>query len=227
MTVPTDPTRDFRIDSSGYHGQWLAFWAPLFQLTHFGLGWTRTDVGLSQWMALGRPTDDPVLALIERWWGPHLADYVSEDRAPAAMANVLHDFGPTTYSRALPAQSPAGRGWPGGPSQGLWPDGDSMHSSGHFQMALRDEDYVSPPSGVVARPIRIFRNGDRAALLQDRYAAWYKNLWSLNDVARTASGSSLRVDVVCSTVGWLGEFRRSTVTGAWFRGQHRYHTLGA
>lgn len=56
------------------------------------------------------------------------------------------------------------------------------------------------------------------------YAGWYHHL-SDSGPGRV-DDRSVRVDVVCRTVGWLGEYRRSTETGIWFRGQHRWHMLG-
>lgn len=227
VPLPPDPTPAFRRDEQTHHGVWLAYWAPLLQLTHFGLGWTRTDLGLAEWMRRGRPTDDPVLALVEKWWGPHLADYISEDAGLLRVSDTLHQLGQGTYLRTLKT-APLSRQPPAAsPSAGLWPGGDTMHSADHFPMALIDTEEGDPPPGVVARPPEFTREGSRAVLIQDRYAGWHKNLWSLNDSARTQSGRSLRVDVVCTSVGWLGEFRRSTVTGAWFRCRHRWHLLGA
>src|SRR4051794_17938997 len=32
-------------------------------------GWTRPDIGVTRWLQGGRPTDQPALAVLDRWWG--------------------------------------------------------------------------------------------------------------------------------------------------------------
>ncbi|GAA3694483.1 hypothetical protein GCM10022399_08820 [Terrabacter ginsenosidimutans] len=39
-------------------------------------------------------------------------------------------------------------------------------------------------------------------------------------------GRSRQVAPWRSPIGWLGTFRKPRETGRWFRGRHRWHTLG-
>jgi hypothetical protein len=55
-------------EGHGFYRQ-IAYWAPLLTLTYGVLGWARPNVGVQRWIAAGRPTDGPALALLERWWG--------------------------------------------------------------------------------------------------------------------------------------------------------------
>ncbi|KQP66922.1 hypothetical protein ASF47_04235 [Nocardioides sp. Leaf285] len=74
----------------------MAYWAPLLHLLHFGLGWTRPDRGLAAWIALGCPTDDPVLAVVSRWWPrERLEDFL----AYAGQSRALIDLGGEIASR--------------------------------------------------------------------------------------------------------------------------------
>jgi hypothetical protein len=63
-------------------------------------------------------------------------------------------------------------------------------------------------------------------VIADTYNGWYSELWRLG-ADRTKDGRSIRADVIVKPIGWLGEYRRSTVTGSYFRGHHRYHVMGA
>ena len=49
-------------------GEQITYWSPLLTLTYRVLGWARPDVGVQRWEAAGRPTDEPALALLDRWW---------------------------------------------------------------------------------------------------------------------------------------------------------------
>ena len=41
-----------------------------------------------------------------------------------------------------------------------------------------------------------------------------------------AGPHDIRMDEVVRPLGWLGTYRKSRVTGLWFRGWHRWHMLG-
>jgi hypothetical protein len=66
----------------------------------------------------------------------------------------------------------------------------------------------------------------RAVLMADSMIGWYRAL-ALQGGALPALGErSWHVDVVVRTVGWLGTYRRSRVSGLWFAGPHRFHIHG-
>ena len=105
------------------------------------------------------------------------------------------------------------RTWGGG-----W---DPMHLTGHVLAPLQ-----RPEKQAFASAVRADADGaPRAVLLSDTYTGWYGALQHWDGPTRIA-GRGLRVDVVCTPVGWLGQFRRSEVTGRWFRGRHSTHMLG-
>lgn len=61
-------------------------------------------------------------------------------------------------------------------------------------------------------------------LMLEEYAGWYSAL--LHSGPGQALGHDRRVDVVVAPLGWLGTYRRSSLTGLWFRGRHETHELG-
>lgn len=231
VPLPPDPTEDWR-RGTAEHEDWLAYWAPLVQLTRFALGWTRPDLGLARWIDAGRPTEDPVLAVIEGWWGVHLEAYLAGAAwTLRGVGQQLAEQGAATYRRfddSPPVVARAVR-TELSPSEGLWEGGSNvMHIQSHYAVALADQGHGEKPQAWDdAHPPRRHLDGDRAVIMLHRYLSWYRQWWALNHQARTNSGRSLRVDVVCKPIGWVGEYRRSTETGGWFRGPHRWHVLGA
>lgn len=197
--VPQLPVRMRRADTTTEtHAELIAWWTPLDHLVRFGLGWNAPGKGLAAWCDLGRPTEHPVLKLIDRWWG----DYV--DHA-IGWYNPL-DSGRSARLRDDPI-------W-----QQVWSGGsDPMHLTGHRQPEV-SPDY---------RPQRLqSSSGPEAVILTPSYAGWYEALRMAFPGGRP-DGSSWRVAVVCRPIGWLGTYRRSRVSGRWFSGRHRWHQLGA
>ena len=43
----------------------------------FGLGWARPDLGITRWIDLGRPIEEPVLRAVQRWWGQDAEGFVA------------------------------------------------------------------------------------------------------------------------------------------------------
>ena len=60
----------------GRHDERIAWWAPLLHLTAYGLGWAHPIRGLARDQA-GRPTDEPIFAAVQRWWGRCLDDVLA------------------------------------------------------------------------------------------------------------------------------------------------------
>src|SRR4051794_17359271 len=71
MRLPRNPKATYLADphSSDEHAKIIAYWAPIFQLLVFGLGWPRPDVGLARWRERGYNQEDPILRTVLRWWG--------------------------------------------------------------------------------------------------------------------------------------------------------------
>jgi hypothetical protein len=116
------------------HPETLAWWTPLFHLLLFGLGWVRPDLGLARWIEHGRPDQDPVLRVVNRWWGENVTDVL----AWSARNDVLRDMaaaaagedGGTLFPCELPdrwAERRRSLEW-----RRVWgTDNDSMHLGGH------------------------------------------------------------------------------------------------
>lgn len=66
----------------------------------------------------------------------------------------------------------------------------------------------------------------KAVLLLDQLPGWYGCLAERGGELPNLGARSWHVDVVVRSVGWLGTFRRSRVTGLWFQGKHSVHMRG-
>jgi len=110
--------------------------------------------------------------------------------------------------------------------EGLWSpfgeESDPMHLSAHATTPIEDISHTEVIF-VRSRP-----NERRAVMIFNEYAGWYATLAALGGQLPDLSGNaSWRVDVVCRPVGLLGTYRLSRVTGRWFAGRHRFHSVGA
>lgn len=234
MEPPPDPTDEFvrggGVSDRRLHGDLIAYWAPLMHLCHFGLGWPRPDLGLSRWLEMGAPTDDPVLAVIARWWSPErLRDFlawaaVSPSFAQFAqhLANVAGTAGTDAIPRTNHEMSRRSTEW-----AAVWGGGgDPLHLIDHARIAL-DGGGSSTGPGEVRRTDSATPTESGAAhraLVVPTYGGWYLTL--LRQQPTSTQGRSVRTDVVCPAVGWLGQYRKSRKTGLHFRGRHRWHELG-
>ena len=222
------PARPERQDIDGLPDR-IAWWAPLLHLITFGSGWPRPDLGLQRWLEAGRPTQDPILSVIDRWWGPdseeilawalqdgsyfpRLIDVTAEVTSTTVPGGIVRDTTEAIRRRESWKQT-----WAGGT--------DPMHLVDHALSAVHKarepEQFLTGESPTATRP-------GRATLLLDGYAGWYEALHRHGATLQTdPSERSWRVDVVCRPMGWLGTYRKSRTTGRWFTGQHRWHELGA
>ena len=196
------------------HAEVIAWWNPLVHLLEFGLGWVDIGVGLTRWLDLGRPVEEAVLSVVDRWWGGSVIDcaawYAPDERGHPLLADELR-----ARRRALEWT----RVWGGG--------SDALHIGSH----LTPHAYDSAQDTAFFIPATSTTGGDgahgspRRVLVADTYAGWYRKLDSYTSAG--AGVQSERVDVFCRSIGWMGQYRRSRLTGRWFRGRHRWHELGA
>lgn len=220
-TPPIAPTADD-------HFWRVAHWAPLGHLLTFGLGWANPAQGLAQW--LRSPEPDPILSFAAGHWGADgptspLAGYaehlrssgylVSQVGAHLAGARLFDDTRGSTPADLRFADDPAWRE--------VWTDGyDPLHLADHLIMALNPERRPTP--ALTAGPVDVHGRRHHILVL-DQYSGWYAALAELP--INHAGPHDVRVDVHVRPIGWLGTYRRSTITGRWFRGRHAIHTLGA
>jgi hypothetical protein len=66
--------------------------------------------------------------------------------------------------------------------------------------------------------------GRQAAIIVNSMRGWHGALVRLGGSLPPIGSQHWHVDVFSRHVGWLGTFRRSDVTGAWFQGRHSVHT---
>lgn len=212
----------------------LAYWSALLHLMIYGFGWVRPDAGLRWWYEAGKPVTDYRLQLMSQiwdadgqldwfaaWlWTPHpiLNDTLLEEATGYLnqMPLQFDNDGEAAQDRWIQARrseaeasgipAPIGQGW------------DELHLSAHIN---------GPLESATGRSVLSKSRADRrAVLLLDSMTGWYRALASEGKALPKLSGHSWRVDVVVKPVGWLGTYRRSSVTGLWFAGSHRVHLKG-
>lgn len=222
-----DPPGRKPVGYDGPYSPWkdatIAWWAPLFHLVFFGLGWPRPDAGLARWFAAGRPTDDPILRVIDRWYGDAVQDFIAWASTESAFsmlceaaAMVQSTEVSTRQLRDRYADRREQAAW-----HEVWGGGtDSMHQQHFIGWWARDQKnggtlFLAPP------PSR------KAVLVLPHYTAWYRALATHgNALPERPDGRSWKVTVVIEPLGVLGTYRRSRTSGRWFSGQHRVHELG-
>lgn len=208
-------------------------WGALNFALHSLLGWNDVGRGLAWWYRAGRPMDDsPVLALVGQVWGRNdLIDYY------AAWAWKPADAGWKLPQEADPMNGPSPT-WLAKHSR--WPDEDwwrcfvrrgCVHhhdpfyggtDSLHLSVHTRREDQERSPTVVLP----LVSDEGRAILVTEGLDHWLADLEAAGDQLPSRGDRSWRVDVFDRQVGWLGEFRRSRVSGRWFTGKHHIHMQG-
>lgn len=66
----------------------------------------------------------------------------------------------------------------------------------------------------------------RAVFVNDRADDWYATLADVASALPDLGNRSWHVDVYVRSVGFMGTFRRSRVTGLWLTGRHSLHMTG-
>lgn len=205
----------------------IAYWEPLLTVTFAALGWADPARGVDRWLRSGGATEgSAALEVLARWWGPNAAALP----AWAARSESLSQF--AARFAGLPGAIPTAQWRPDVDEcdEQRWPalltgGYDPLHL-GHVvsQLLEHDQDQPVDPGTLL---FDATERSAKATLMLDRYYGWYS---ILADVGRSLparrDGRRWRVDVVVRPVGWLGQYRRSDVTGRWFTGTHRVHTLG-
>lgn len=209
------------------HGQQIAYWAPLMTLTYGVLGWVRPELGVRRWADAGRPTEGAALTVLDRWWGDDALMLTAWAHAGGYINSYAHDVAERTDTKPGPDLGTdrllTKEAWSPAPKSG-----DEL-LLGHFLDHLfGDPDYKSGRADkgrlMHAQPDEPERE---AALIIPRYAGWYASLTALGNQLPTRSDNrSWRVHVTSAPMGYLGEYRRSRVTGRWFSGPHHWHELG-
>jgi hypothetical protein len=209
----------------------IKYWSPLPHLLMGALGWVDPALGIANWIAAGRPTSEPTLRLLERWWGSHITAVLEwQWRSDAlrqasvevheAVGGVGSDWPRRRHSFETRREDSAGGAPVGDLGTRLWAGGtDPLHLGPHCVAALVAE---TDNSRLATDSVT-----GRAVLAVDSYLGWYRSLaQSAAMLPPRPDGHSWRVDVVVRPLGWLGTYRKSRDTGRWFTGPHRSHLLG-
>jgi hypothetical protein len=212
----------------------LGYWAALQYVLTYSLGWARHDRGLRSWYDAGKPTDTPSLNLLSDVWDAdgNLDAYVwwSHTEGRSAGYPLLRDTSlerrdllDEHWERRLETFKESAL-----ISQGVQASLSAPHPAGlHLEMGSHlsnweDEKSASSGSLWVKSPL------DRTALFESSdLRGWHTRLSELGNTLDHDKSKSWHVDVYVKNVGFLGTYRRSWVTGLWFAGPHRYHSMGS
>ena len=212
------PLQDVERSQGGF-----SVWGPLLPLLHFHLGWPHVDLGLARWAQGGFTSlDDPTLRVILELWEPGLKDfvywyvYVSPYTGDGCATDELHRVLGNEWATDYPT-SFFGIGY------------DPQHLGAHFGTPYGNpgSPFECPPARPEGwREVRAISPG-HSELVVPTYAGWYATLTEYGErLPALPGGRSWRVDVTISPIGYIGQFRRSRLSGRWFAGRHKAHALG-
>lgn len=206
-----------------------AYWAPLLHLSSYALGWTRPEIGFWRWEKMGRPREDPILATIDSRYGQDL-EMMYAWLAWSGANRLRSDF------FGLEPEINNARGLPSGLEtisrrmhEGPWDrfnkghfagSGDPLHLVDHLE--LQRHSNVEPTLQEV--DLQVDGETTDYVLIGHQVPSLFRFLDC--GVPRVTNGRSTRVGLLCPPIGWLGIYRNSRETDLWFRGKHRWHTLG-
>lgn len=213
--------------------QACASWGALHHALRCLLGWNDVGRGLAWWYAAGQPvSDSPVLNVIRQTWGrDDLIDYY------AAWAWKPQGAGGMLSQWADPSNTPS-PAWLS--EHSIWNDEDwwrsflrrgAVHRHDPFyggtdplHLSIHGGDEI--PAFPGAARLLADQAARRAVLVVEDLANWHSDLTHLGATLPSLGERSWRVDLFNRRVGWLGEFRRSRVSGRWFVGKHSIHMQG-
>lgn len=223
---------------------YIRYWFSLSAVLVGHLGWRHPAVGIAAWINNGMPDDDAVMSGVKQLWGLYAAALLAEPSRNNLLeiANEVLQPNPniptqeSSYARldtpeddrirmSIEEKSESDEKWGAANTGGS----DPLHLTSHvvsmlgnFQSAHRSDQldatllHAAPDSHDV-----------RASLVVGSRSPWHLALtkWG-NRLPIRQDGRSWRVDVTSKDYGYIGEFRRSRVTGLWFAGKHSSHMLG-
>lgn len=236
--VPSDPQDTTVLPS------YIRYWFCLAAVLVGHLGWRQAAVGLARWINQGMLDDGAVLTQVRHLWGSYAASLMTETGrnileimtdqvlgSNESSKNQITSFEASVspeklqLQHAIDTKLAADAKW-AAPIVGGW---DPLHLTTHVVSVLgpalcsseMDLDKVSilhdEPNSTNVRATLVLENG----------TPWYAALKRAGDrLPQRPDGRSWRVDVVSKDFGYIGEFRKSRVTGLWFSGKHSSHMLG-
>lgn len=237
MPAAPDSIRDEAPNWTRRHAQSLAYFASLQSFLTYSFGWTRHDKGLLWWLEHDRPTEDSRLALIDATWfhDGTLTGYAAwfAKRAasePSGVIELLQRWLISPDLRPLQLSERWARRFGDALKREEWAGGsDPLHLWGGYHIAAPVQ---SPGLNGRARPSRARLVGadattGSAIFISEVVEGWYAELAELGARLPPLPGNaSWRIEVFVKPFGFLGSYRRSRLTGLWFTGRHRYHSIG-
>lgn len=213
--------------------QACAHWGALHYTLSTMLGWTDTGRGLAWWYAAGKPVDDSrVLALVRRVWGlDDLIDYYAAWSWLPAGACYLLPQSADPSGRPSPTWLAKNSRWA---DERWWRTFVRRGWEHHFDPFYGGTDvlhlraHAGPPSTEpsVESLVKIIPEQRRVVLVTAGLDHWLADLCHLEAQLPPLGDRSWRAEVFDRMTGYLGEYRRSRVTGRWFTGQHHIHVQG-
>jgi hypothetical protein len=203
------------------HGS-CAYWEPLYYLLNTILGWRDLGRGLAWWYTNGRPVEDPRLALMQAIWDTdgQLAYFAAWAFRADRTGFSLEDAASTS---AFPDENwwrdfrRMGRRYRSDPFYG----GTNPLHLGHSHFDFRSGTDIAPAA------LHLDPTTRQAVLVTRDFTTWREELATAGrGLPPLPDQRSWHVDVFEKRVGWLGNYRRSRVTGRWFAGSHSVHMVG-
>lgn len=238
LSMPVNPM------GSGDFPRYIRYWFSLSAVVVGHLGWRHPAVGIASWINNGMPDDDAVMSGVKQLWGLYAASLLAEPSRNnlLEMANEVlqpKENIPTQASSYAQLDSPedvrfrmfieekseSDKKW-GAPNTG---GSDPLHLTSHIVSMLGNfqSTHSSDQFGATLLHAAAESNEARASLVIESQSPWYSTLAKWGDrLPKRQDGRSWRVDVTSKDYGYIGEFRRSRVTGLWFAGKHSSHMLG-
>lgn len=224
---PADPA------GSGVHADFITYWYALSAVVLGHLAWANPALGMTRWINSGMPEDGGVLTGLKRLYGVdaaavilnmHVTDVANEMAARTVDrgGESSETFVPSLFLLDHPdihQTVDSNRRWRAMSLEGT----DSLHLREHLRTHL---------IGPSLRPPRLAGGHDATStkhthLLVADGGGWYEALHlTAGRLPARPDGRSWRVDVTSGPLGYIGEFRKSRVTGRWFAGKHSSHMLG-
>lgn len=202
----------------------LAFWAPLFHLLTWGLGWIRPDIGLVQWRQRGSASD-PLLDLVTQWWTPEeLNDFLAWAQTSGALSDFARDFLNMSPDLRITERDV---------QQDLVLDSEVLKRQTLEDWATRWDAY--DPYRLVEHLTQAWRSSTDSSTLNPVPVQLANEtlLVATHEYAQWASlprhyqyEGAAHIDVYVANIGPLGTFTRSQATGLWHRTREEIHLLG-
>ena len=238
ISMPTLPT-----GATGAQ-PYIRYWFSLSAVVVGHLGWREPATGLAAWINNGMPEDNAIMSAIKKLWGLDAASLLAEPSRTNLLkiasevlrpkenesAQTWHypDLDSPKYKHSrwfIEKKAEADKKW-GAPNAGGW---DPLHLTDHVGSVLGMYQSTHYADQFGARLLHSSHASydARASLIVESGTPWYSALTKWGDrLSSRHDGRSWRVEVVSKDYGYIGEFRRSSVTGLWFTGKHSSHMLG-